>query len=414
MSDLQQNRAIIIAEIGVLAERCRKGDHVAACVVAFCGARCSQVLVETISESPLGKRAIEKAASLSAKWPIAYPALEDGRTNRIKEQVPLMLGKDLGLRVNAPKGTGKHRSAPPEVRTFLEESLHQVGPDGKNYGSQSSRAAIMAALIALFHRCKTGDSEAASSVAECGVLFSELLADLLRLPRSSEGRKAAESAAREAPEWPTVFGATKKGTHYLSEVSTPSMLGQGLEFRIEKHEGTKSDREFDEDQRVGFAFKYFMQLKRGRHLARIYKNPRIAFWWELARQGHAAWLILSRRGFRPDFVKMSKVDAATIREITNSLWEVVPRGLGDIWEILPQLPALDSRTVEIWTHAAMALAKAKCGGDWVNGPWPQSVKSDALSRCFYEPRANPEGAYEEAVGLWMKYGFLKLADGLRH
>ncbi len=411
MKELQQNRTTILAEIEALAQLCRNGDSVAASVVAFCGARCSQLLVEVKAESSLGKGAVEKAAQHASKWPIAYPALEDGRTNRIKEQVPLMLGRSLGLRVNKPKGTGMERSVRPGVRSLLEEALHQVAPDGKNHESQSNRAAIMASLINLFRRCNRGDSDAASIVAGCGVLFAELLADLLQSPRTSPGRKAAEEAARDAPEWPTAFQATRKGTHYVSEVCTPSMLGASLEFRINKHEGTKSDRELGEDQRVGFAFMYFEQLKRGRHLAKIYDTPRTAFWWELARQGHAAALVLRQPNFRLDTSNFKHVKVAAVRGIISELLGVVPHGLSKIWPILPILPGFDSKTTGVWIRSAVALAEAKCGGNWAKGPWPANLKTDAATRMSEGSGESP--AHLEAVQLWMEYGFLKLADGLR-
>ena len=412
MKELQQNRTTIIAEIETLAQRCREGDSVAAGVVAFCGARCSQLLVEVKTESSLGKRAIEKSAQHASKWPIAFPALEDGRTNRIKEQVPLMLGRSLGLRVNKPKGTGMDRSVRPGVRSILEEALHQVGLDGKNHESQSNRAAIMAALISLFRWCIRGDSDAVGIVAECGVLFAELLADLLQSPRTSPGRKAAEEAARGAPEWPTAFQATIKGTHYFSKVCIPSMLGDSQEFRIDKHEGTKSDREFGEDQRVGFAFMYFEQLKRGCYLAKIYDSHRTAFWWELARQGHAAALVLGQPNFRLEKSNLLRLKAGNFREIMAELLGVVPHGLKNIWPILPILPGFDSNTTGVWIRAAVALAEAKCAGDWANGPWPANLKTDAAFRMS-DVGSGEDPAHKEAVQLWMEYGFLKLADGLK-
>ena len=410
MKDLLRIKSTLDAEIQDLRLQCRAGDHVAAGVVAYCGARCSQLLVEVSSKDSLGKQTVCDAAEQATRWPIAYPALDDGRTNRIKQQVPIMLGRRLKLRVNKPKGTGMDRTVHPEVRTFLEEALRNVGPDGRNHGSQSNRASIMAALIVLFRMCIEGNCDAVGLVAECGVELSELLTEhLLRPSESSLERMAVEEAARNAPEWPTVFYATKKGTHYFSSVRTPPMLGARLGFEIKKPNGTKSDREFGEDRRVGFALTYLDQLRRGRHLAKIYRTPRNAFWWELARQGHAAWLVLLQLGWsRLNFFEMVRVDVAIKHGITNSLLEVVPLGLGKIWKTLPHLPDFGRNTVEVWTNAAMAFAEAKCGGDWADGPWPENLKTDAEARVLNEGTGEV-AAYEEAVGLWMTYGFQQLA-----
>jgi hypothetical protein len=411
MNDLALNGGVIEAELRILASLCKKGDCSAAGAVAFCGARCAELLheLQNLPDLQPGKEAVEMAARRSSEWPIAFPSVEDGRTNRIQEQAPAMLGVDLGIRLKKLPGTGRRQEKRPGVRTFLEDALQQPDRGFITNGSERSKAAIMASLIALDRFCKAGEHEAASMVATLGVRFADLLFGFMQSRNATPERRALNAAARLAPEWPVVFRAREGGRANKIEDQVPSMLGEGMGFRTNKHAGTKADRDFDSGARVGFASEYRDLLDRGRRLAEKYQNWNAAHFGEILGQAIAAGSVLRQPGFKLDLSKIRETDPATVELIGNDLISVVPGELKGIWRSLSKLPDFKKNTVEIWTRAAMELAKAQCGGDWVNGPWPDKLKSDAVVRM--DENCSDKYAFREAVELWMKYGFSQLVDG---
>ena len=187
------------------------------------------------------------------------------------------------------------------------------------------------------------------------------------------------------------------------------MLGDGIGFRISKHAGTKSDRDFDSNARVGFALEYRNVLDRGRQLACQYESWNSARFGEILRQASVASAVLFATGFKLDTSKIRETDRDAAEMIKENLLHAVPEEIKGIWRSLSMLPDFKNNTVHVWTRAAMAVAKARCGGDWVNGPWPEKLKGDADART--RENCSEKYAFREAVEIWIKYGFLQLADG---
>jgi len=154
----------------------------------------------------------------------------------------------------------------------------------------NSLASIMASLILLHRACLKGCPHAAEIVTSTGVQCAELLSHLLDCPIGTKGRKAAESAALECPEWPIVL---HEGVDLLKlNDLVPLNHGKDLGFNIHKPQGVRRNIDFDPRSRVGFAFTYFQDLERARNLAFRYPSHYTAILGELSRQGHAAYAVL--------------------------------------------------------------------------------------------------------------------------
>ena len=431
MNSLSKTEDFLRSQFEKLQKECRRGSVESMVTLAFSGARCAELLTELLnSENQSYGKTVESAAEVAQAWPILYPALDDGRTNRIVEQIPKGLKRSLKIGRSYLKATGRRVDDHPEVSTFLEhalrhENLVRFGNDGS-----FELASIMGALIVLHRECVKGNSNAATVVAMFGVRISELLEDLLDYPLESNIGKALKSAARKVPEWPIRLGH-KTDLKELCQL-VPDSLGRGMGFRINKEIGTLSDRDFDPETRLGFAFTYFQDMDRARDLAQRYDNRRAALAWELARQGRAAYAVLFNKHYQmarprvvPTIVNMlpdnfwhhagnpianAPSSLRQIVEITKKLLDVVPSGTSTIWHQLRDLPDFQNENVDVWWQTAMLLARIRCRGRWEQGAWPTGIRN-AAERRNLKTEPGKESFYERAVGRWIRQGFLELVGG---
>lgn len=430
MNILDQTAAHIETQIVAWEKKCWKVESKAAINLAFCGARCAEMLTELYQsgENSPGKMAVEGAAKQATAWPVAYPALADGRTNRIAEQVPAGLKDSLKFSTRVLRATGRRVEERPGVKTFLEHAMQHENLVRNESSKHSGLASIMGALIVLHRQCLKGSDPAAAIVAAVGVRCSKLLSELLDYPENSKQRKAAEAAALVSPEWPVSI-QTRKDLHDINQ-SVPRCLGQGLGFCISKESGTKADRDFDPETRFGFAFTYFQDLMRARDLALRYDSHGAALAWELARQCRAAGSVLfDRQYLKSRFHVVPKVidqlpesfwkyaangisqipaGCKEIVAITKKLLDVVPAGTSGIWRRLGELPDFNRDNLDTWVKAGVLLAQMRCGGKWANGPWPQILKDAANKRAKFDA----DSSHETAVRDWLSYGFDRLVDDL--
>ncbi len=255
--------AILEKSFATLQAECQVGSNKAARAMANSGARCAELLAELLQldDGSPGKVAVENAAKKAQAWLISYPALDDGRPNRIADQIPAGLKVSLKISTRALRATGKPRPERPGVKTFLEEGIDQLD-ESVGIGIQSilAKGAIMGALIMLRRECAKGDVQAVLIVANAGVKFADFLAEMNGSPRGSVEKLVVTSAARECPEWPVAL--CYRSNLGLIHRLVPPMLGRGSAIRIKKYPGTKADRFFNIDSRVGFANHFLEELPR--------------------------------------------------------------------------------------------------------------------------------------------------------
>lgn len=73
---------------------------------------------------------------------------------------------------------------------------------------------------------------------------------------------------------------------------------------------------------------------------------------------------------------VSHVDDSVVDDLIN----VVPEGISQIWDKVAALEDFSAQTLEAWILTSIALAEARCGGDWANGPWRETYKVQASKR----------------------------------
>lgn len=430
MNSLSETDNFLRSQFEKLQKESRRGSVESMVTLAFSGARCAELLTELlISGNQSYEETIERAAEVAQAWPISYPALDDGRTNRLAEQIPRGLKRSLKITRSSLKATGRRVGDHPEVSTFLDHALRHENlvPFGNN--GSFELASIMGALIVLHKECVKGNSNAATVVAMFGVRISKFLEDLLDYRLESNIRKALRSAAMKVQEWPIRLGH-KTDLKQLRQL-VPKGLGKGMGFRIYKEPGTLGDRDFDPETRLGFAFTYLQDMERTRDLAQRYDSRRAALAWELARQGRAAYAVLFNKHYqmaRPHAVTnivsmlignfrqhagspiaMAPPHFKEIVGIIKKLLDVVPSGTGTIWHQLRDLPDFQNENVDVWWQNAMLLAHIRCRGEWEQGAWPDGIRSAAKQLVLAGSGA--KYCYKETVGLWIRDGFLGLADG---
>lgn len=203
MNSLNETEELLRSQFEELKKECLKGSDKAITTLVFSGARCAELLAEQLLQgSSSGKTAVEEASKVANAWPISYPALDDGRTNRIEEQLPFGLKEGLKISRSYLTATGRRAIEYQEVDTFLDHALKHEDLVRFRENERFELASIMGALIVLHRECIKGNCYAAAVVAKFGVQVSELLEDLLGDPDGSKIGKALQAAARKAPEWP--------------------------------------------------------------------------------------------------------------------------------------------------------------------------------------------------------------------
>ena len=426
MTSVVEAEALLLSRYEELKTNCLQGSREALMTMAVSSTRCAKLLTEQLVQaSSNGKTAVEEASKTAKSWPISFPALDDGRTNRILEQLPVGLKKSLKINRSYLNATGRHISEHQDENTFLMHALKHEAPffcDGTN---QSKSADVMVPLIILHRKCRKGDINAASIVAEFGVRASELLEELQASTVGSEIRHSLQAVAEELPEWPIHLRHKEDLTELKRRV--PKDLGKGLGFRITKRQGTRSDRDFTSDARGGFAFGYFKDLETARKLAREYVDPHEAHYLGLIAQGDAAAEIL----FNSDYLKLMPevlqsiladlpadllkyvqkpmaeipLEHRDLAVITKKLSNVVPAGTHQMWIQLRDLPDLSQESLQLWIDTAIRLAEIRCQGNWASGEWPPKIAEAAENRLIQTGVTDENYLYKEAVKLWLKQGF---------
>jgi len=244
-------------------------------------------------------------------------------------------------------------------------------------------------------------------------------------------------AARSAEEWPIRCPAIFDRRMSIIKNQIPTMLGEDLPIWLGGGEGTGGRRDYHPDSRTGFAHRYFQDLVKGRQLARRYSTPSEATFALLANQGNDALKIAMQRHllkepqgpltadatgvesigdlvkFTPhgpeiDFEKIaelvqgfaSQLDDTVVDDVIN----VVPQGIPQIWDEVAALEDFSAKTIGAWIDVSIALAKARCGGDWANGPWRETYKLQAAKRVSKDEDA----AYEYIITTMIQGGYPQL------
>lgn len=388
-----------------LQTECRMGVGKGARAIAYSGVRCAELLSELLHSinDPVRRNAVEDAARKAPAWLIAYPALDDGRTNRIASQLPEGLKISLKISARPLRATKKFRNERPGVKTFLAEGIDHLNEStGSGVRRMFGMGAVKAALIMLHRECTKGDANAVLLVAKAGVEFADFLAAMLESSVNSKEFRAVMSAAPECPEWPVALRAGSR-IDRLDEM-IPSTLGQDSPIRIRKHSGTKPDRIFDAISRVGLANYFLDELQRGRRLAREYTDGDTANLLELISQGRVAKSVLGQDGFERHPAIFASVDRNTLEALILETGTIVPRGYEELWQDWRRLPDFNRKNLEEWLTAAMKLAHATCEGKWADGPWPPSLKTVAENRT----QATGQGievSYQEMLRRSLRDGF---------
>lgn len=364
-----------------LQTECRMGVTKGARAIAYSGVRCAELLSEVLHSGnrPDSGNVIEEAAKRASAWLIAYPALDDGRTNRLAYQLPQGLKVSLKISARSLRATKKFRNDHPGVKTFLEEGVeHLDGPVGSGVRRMFGIGAIKGALIMLHRECRMGDVNAALIVAKAGVAFADFLAARLENPDNSKEFRAIMDAAPECSEWPVALRAGSR-IDQLDQLIPPK-LGQDSPIRIRKRRGTKPDRIFDAMSRVGLANYFLDELQRGRRLAREYDDGDTANLLEIIKRRGVAESVLGHDGFQRSPEILASLDRNTLDELILETGTIVPCGYEELWQEWKRLPDFNRKNLEKWLTAAMNLAHAICDGDWDSGPWPPSLKTVAENR----------------------------------
>ena len=158
MNSLSETDNFLRSQFEKLQKESRRGSVESMVTLAFSGARCAELLTELlISGNQSYEETIERAAEVAQAWPILYPALDDGRTNRLAEQIPRGLKRSLKITRSSLKATGRRVGDHPEVSTFLDHALRHENlvPFGNN--GSFELASIMGALIVLHKECVKGN-----------------------------------------------------------------------------------------------------------------------------------------------------------------------------------------------------------------------------------------------------------------
>ena len=388
-----------------LQTECRMGVGKGARAMAYSGVRCAELLSELLHSSniPNCRKVVEDAARKAPAWLIAYPALDDGRTNRIARQLPEGLKISLKISARPLRATKKFRNERPGVKTFLEEGIDHLNEStGSGVRRMFGMGAVKGALIMLHRECMKGDVNAVLLVAKAGVKFADFLAEKLESSDNSKEFRAVMSAAPECPEWPVALRVGSRIDQL--DLVIPSTLGQDSPIRIRKHSGTKPDRIFDAISRVGLANYFLDELQRGRRLAREYEDGDTANMLELINQGRVAKSVLGQDGFQRHPAIFVSVDRNTLDALILETGTIVPRGYEELWQDWKRLPDFNRKNLEKWLTAAMKLAHATCEGKWVDGPWPSSLKTVAENRT----KATGQGievSYQEMLRRSLRDGF---------
>lgn len=426
MSPLANTEALLQKRLGELKTQCLRGSEGAPVTLVFSGNLCAKLLSELLLQHKTkGSAAVEHAARTAKAWPISYPSLDDGRNNRIREQLPDGLKGSLKISRSYLKATGRQSDEHQEVETFLQHSLTHKSHFESGGKKRSELASIMGALIVLHRDCVRGNGDAASIVADFGVRISELLKELLNSSGDSKIEGAIRTTSRQASEWPIHLGH-KENLKQL-HLRVPDDLGRDLGFRICKKSGTRADRDLSKDARSGFAFAYFKDLDTARKLAREYESPDDAHYSRLIKQGNAALQVLSDSNYKKkrshvlpkinaalpaDLLGLAQIPIADvplgyqdIAAITKRLLNVVPFGTHPMWAELRELPNLSQDSLQCWINTAMRLAEIRCKGNWAKGEWPPMIAEAAMKRLIASGAKDEDYLYKEVVGLWLKQGF---------
>ena len=405
--------AILEKSFATLQAECQVGSNKAARAMANSGARCAELLAELLQldDGSPGKVAVENAAKKAQAWLISYPALDDGRPNRIADQIPAGLKVSLKISTRALRATGKPRPERPGVKTFLEEGIDQLD-ESVGIGIQSilAKGAIMGALIMLRRECAKGDVQAVLIVANAGVKFADFLAEMNGSPRGSVEKLVVTSAARECPEWPVAL--CYRSNLGLIHRLVPPMLGRGSAIRIKKYPGTKADRFFNIDSRVGFANHFLEELQEGRRLARKYDDGDTANLLEMIERSKIAHSAIGKKGFQIDPKIYSSVHRDTLDELILAQGTLVPCGYEKNWKEWKHLPIFSEKNLERWIVAALNLADAICDGKWDQYPWPSSLISEGKQRQKNTGAKLATGC-KAAVKSWINEGFENLLKDAR-
>lgn len=432
MSPFADTEALLQKRLGELRTQCLRGSENALMTLVFSGTLCAKLLAEQlIQEESKGNAAIEGAAAATAKgWPISFPALDDGRTNRVVEQLPNGLKQSLKINRSDLKATGRHTGEHQELDTFLEHSLKHEGVVLSTDKKGSALGSIMGALIVLHRECAKGNIEVASVVADFGVRISELLEELMSLPEESKTAKALLITARKVSEWP-IHLRHRENLKEL-QLRVPDCLGMDLGFRINKRPGTRADRDLSSSARSGFAFGYFKDLETARKLAQKYDSPDKAHYSRLIEQAKAASEVLFDRDYQKkrnhvvpkinaalptDLLSLAQTpmedvppEYQVIAAITRKLLDVVPFGTHPMWTELRELPDLSGETLQRWIETAMSLAEIRCKGNWAGGEWPPKISKAVKKRLIATGAKDENYLFKEVIGLWMQQGFHNLCD----
>ena len=432
MKALHKAEDLLRLRFDEMERKCLEGSEESIIRAAFCGTLCCRLLVEQLHiDGSEGMTAVEDVAKVADGWPISYPALDDGRTNRIAEQLPKGLKQRLKIGRSYLKATGHRTGAHQEIEEFLEHARKHDDQSSVE-PAKSELAPIMGALILLHRECIKGNRDAVSIVARFGVRVCVMLESLLEHPTKSKVGKSLRSASDRIAEWP--LHLRHKEDLMQLKLRVPDNLGKKLGFRITKKTGTKADRDLSCDARSGFALSYFRDLEEARELARKYEDPFTAQMGELINQAAAAAKVLFDPNYQemrshvvPKIIKQLPKDLIGLAEkplsetppemhdiaaITKKLLNVVPLGTEQMWNELKELPGLTPKSLKVWIAHAKKLAKLRCKSVWENGEWPPGITTAVENRTATSGAKNQNKLFQEAVGLWLEQGFANIvSDG---
>jgi len=315
----------------------------------------------------------------------------------------------------------------------------QNATDGYEEILAENEATLIATLANLSRLAVRGSADAAKMIANLGLKCACLLSEGLQSPQSPH-KEAVVEAARSAEEWPIICPAIVDRRMSAIENQIPPMLGKEQPVWLGDIQGTGGRRDYHPDSRTGFAYRYFQDLEKSRQLAETYATPLDAIIDLLAKQGNDALRIVIQRhllkepegplltadatgvesigdlvkfgphGPEIDFDKIadlmkefvSHLDDTVVDDVIN----VVPKGIPQIWDKVAALEDFSAETISAWIDASIALAEARCGGKWANGPWRETYKIQAAKRLGTDENA----IYGYIIKTLIKGGYPQLLD----